>query len=346
MRNVIATKEHKRLLDIIEAAKTVVSQLDLDKALAVILKKAMEITATPAGSIALYAKEAGTMRIHAHKGFSRGFVANREWHVRRGGLTDKLLRSSSVTVITDTTDKKFFSNPIAVQEGIKSLICAPLVFDREVVGMLYVDDFTPRDFTTADLQALEILASFASIAINNAQTHLSLQQQANTDSLTGLFNRRSFENVLDREFQRADRHGREFSLALVDVNDFKKFNDTFGHQAGDRALAALGESIRRAVRSTDFAARYGGDEIVIILPDTKLEKAYQLFSKRIKREIEGEFTKLFGKGFALSVTIGLASYPRDGKTARDLVLSADRALLNAKKTKHTTSIGCARPVAA
>jgi diguanylate cyclase (GGDEF)-like protein len=170
--------------------------------------------------------------------------------------------------------------------------------------------------------------------------------QANTDSLTGLFNRRSFENVLDREFQRADRHGREFSLALVDVNDFKKFNDTHGHQAGDRALASLGEAIRRAVRSTDFAARFGGDEIVIILPETKLQKAYNLFSKRIKQEIEEGFTRITDGEFALAVTIGIASYPRDGRNAKDLILSADRALLNAKKMKYATSIGCARPVAA
>jgi len=341
-----ALKEHQRLLDIIETSRTVVSHLDLDKVLSVILKKAMDLTKTHAGSIALYSPKTSTMRVQAHRGFSRGFISNRQWKVRRGGLTDRILRSRAVTVINNTTDKSFFSNPIAVHEGIKSLVCVPLVYFHEIVGILYVDDFTPRKFAAEDLQTLEILASFASIAISNARTHSSVKQQANTDSLTGLFNRRSFENVLEREFQRADRHGREFSLALVDVNDFKKFNDTYGHQAGDRALTALGEAIRKAVRSTDFAARYGGDEIVIILPETKLSKAYQLFSRRIKQEIEEEFVRLSQGEYALSVTIGIASYPRDGKNAKDLVLSADKALLRAKKMKYTTSIGCARPVAA
>jgi GAF domain-containing protein len=169
------TREQKRLLDIIEASRTVVSHLDLDKVLSVILKKAMEITKTHAGSIALYSPKPGTMRIHAHKGFSRGFIANCEWKVRRGGLTDKLLKTRAVTVISDTTNKKFFSNSIALNEGIKSLVCAPLVYSNEVVGILYVDDFTPRKFTTEDLRTLEILASFASIAINNAQVHSSLR---------------------------------------------------------------------------------------------------------------------------------------------------------------------------
>ena len=340
------SREQKRLLDIIETARTVVSQLDLDKVLTLILKKAMELTKTRAGSVALYTPKNATMRVRAHRGLSKSFIGNREWKVRRGGLTDRILKSKTATIINNTTHKAFFTNPLAVHEGIKSLICVPLLYSHEIVGILYVDDFTPRTFLVEDLQTLEVLASFAAIAIHNARAHSSLRQQANTDSLTGLFNRRSFENVLDREFLRADRHGREFSLALVDVNDFKKFNDTHGHPAGDKALTALGEAIRSAVRSTDFAARYGGDEIVIILPETTLAKAFQLFSKRIKQEIEDGFMRIFGKGYNLTVTIGIASYPRDGRKARDLILAADKALMTAKKMKHTTSIGCSRPVAA
>jgi diguanylate cyclase (GGDEF)-like protein len=339
------TKEQRRLLEIMETAKAVVSQLDLDKVLAIILKKAMEITKTRAGSIALFTAKTGTMRIHAHKGFSRGFISDCEWKVRRGGLTERILKSRAVTVINDSTNRAFFANAVAVKEGIKSLVCMPLVYSADAVGILYLDDFTSRQFPAEDLQTLEIMASFAAIAIHNARTHTLLLHQANTDSLTGLFNRRSLENVLDREFQRAERHGREFSLALVDVNDFKKFNDTFGHQAGDRALSALGEAVRKAVRSTDFAARYGGDEIAIILPETKLARAYELFSKRIKQKIEDGFTRITNGDFSLTVTIGIAAYPRDGKNARDLILSADTALMNAKKMKYTTSIGCSRPVA-
>ena len=339
-----ATREHKRLLDIMETARTVVSQLDLDKVLSLILKKAMAITKTRAGSIALYTPDTATMRIHAHRGFTRKFIANREWQVKQGGLTDRIIKSRAATVITDTTSKAFFTNPVAIQEGIKSLICVPLIYSNEVVGLLYVDDFESRKFESEDLQALEILASFASIAIHNAQTHTTIRQQAITDCLTGLFNRRCFEDIINREIQRAERHEHEFSLALVDVNDFKKYNDTYGHQAGDRALSALGESIKKAIRSTDIAARYGGDEIVIILPETKLATAYELFANRIKREIEEGFTTISGTGHVLSVSIGLAAHPHDGKNSRDLILSADRALLATKQQKHTCTIGCARPI--
>jgi diguanylate cyclase (GGDEF)-like protein len=340
------SKEQKRLLDIVETARAVVSHLDLDKLLSTILKKSMEITRTHAGSIALYTPKTATMRIHAHRGFSRSFIGNHAWKVRRGGLTDRIIKSPNATIITNTTNKSFFTNPMAVREGIKSLVCVPLIYSSDIVGILYVDDFTSRKFDREDLQAIEILASFASIAIHNARAHSSVRKLAITDSLTGLFNRRCFEDILSRELQRAERHGREFSLALVDVNDFKKFNDTYGHQAGDHALSALGEAIRKAIRSTDIAARYGGDEIVIILPETKLAKAYTLFASRIKNELEEDFTRIYGNGQVLTVTIGIASYPRDGKNARDLVLSADRALMDAKKRKHICAIGCARPVAA
>lgn len=337
-------KHDTRLVGIIKTARSVVSQLDLDKALSITLKKAMEITDTRAGSIALYRADSGTLKIHAHRGFSKNFLSHHEWKVRPGGLTERILKSKGITVINNTTNKSFFSNPPAADEGIKSLACVPLLHLNEVVGILYVDDFVPRTFSKAALRELEIIASFASIAIHHARTHRHVKRQAITDSLTGLFNRRCFEDILSRELQRAERYDREFSLALVDVDDFKLFNDRHGHQAGDEALAALGEAIRKSIRSTDLAARYGGDEIVIILPETRLEKAYALFAKRIKREIEDEFRAVSLGRFILTVTIGIASYPGDGTTARDLVLAADNALLGAKKNKHSRMIGCSRTI--
>jgi diguanylate cyclase (GGDEF)-like protein len=336
-------KINTRLSDILSAARTVVSHLDLDRSLSAILRKAMEVSGTTAGSIALYNSAAKTLRIHAHKGLPSSFISDREWTVRPGSMMDRLLRSRSLTVITDAPNRAFFTDRDAVEPRVKALVCVPLVHQKETLGVLFVDDGTVRMLAAEDLEALEILASFAAIAIQHARTHTFVKQQAITDSLTGLFNRRCFEDLLNREFQRAERHGREFSLALVDVDDFKKFNDRYGHQEGDEALAMLGESIRKAIRATDLAARYGGDEIVIILPETRLEKAYDLFVTRIKRDIETRFKKLSGDRFSLTVTIGIASYPQDGTGAHDLVLAADRALLDAKKHKHIQMIGCSRP---
>lgn len=334
----------REALDIIGTARAVVSQLDLEKALTIALKKAMEITRTKAGSIALYDAATNTMRISAHRGLSRAFLAKSEWNVRPGGLTEKIIKNKKVTIISNIANHPLFANTSLIREKIKSLVCVPLIHSHAIVGILYLDDFTPRGFSKTEIKALEILASFASIAIHHARTHNHVKQEAVTDALTGLFNRRCFEDIMGRELQRAKRHERELSLALIDVDDFKKYNDTYGHQAGDEALAALGEAIRRAIRSTDIAARYGGDEIAIILPETRLSKAYNLFAERIKREIEDGFLHVTEKKFPLTVTIGIASFPQDGRSAKELVLAADKALLSAKKKKTKCSIGCSRRV--
>jgi len=341
---VVVMKSHRKLQDILGTARAVVSNLDLDRSLSVILRKAMEVSGTTAGSIALYHPTANTLRIHAHKGLPPAFISNREWFVRPGSLMDRVLRNRSLTVITDTPNRAFFTDPGAVESRVKALVCVPLVHQKETLGILFVDDGTARMLAAQDLEALEILASFAAIAISHAWMHREVARRAVTDGLTGLFNRRYFEELLNREFQRAERHGREFSLALVDVNDFKLYNDRYGHQAGDEALAALGLALRTSLRSSDLAARYGGDEMVVILPETRLEKAYQLFAKRVKNSMGTALCSLSPDRTAVGVTVGIASYPIDGMNAYDLVLAADRALLDAKKNKHSRMIGCSRPV--
>jgi diguanylate cyclase (GGDEF)-like protein len=337
---------HNSLENILGAARAVISHLDLDRSLAAILRKAMEVSGTTAGSIALYHPTTKTLRIHAHRGLPPSFISNREWPVCPGSLMDRLLRSRSLTVITDPTNQAFFADPDAVEPLLKALVCVPLVHQKEILGILFVDDGTARMLAAKDLEALEILASFAAVAISHARMHREVAHRAVTDGLTGLFNRRYFEELLDRELQRAERHGREFSLALVDVNDFKIFNDRYGHQAGDGALAALGSALRTSLRSSDLAARYGGDEMVIILPETRLEKAYQLFARRVKSAIGEALQPLTPDCPPIGVTVGIASYPQDGTTAHDLVLAADRALMNAKKHKGSAMIGCSRPVTA
>jgi diguanylate cyclase (GGDEF)-like protein len=306
----------------------------------------MEVSGTTAGSIALFHPESSTLRIHAHKGLPPTFISNREWFVRPGSVMDRVLRSGSLTVITDMPNRSFFLDPAAPEQRVKALVCVPLVHQKEALGILFVDDGTVRMLAVQDLEALEILASFAAIAISHARQHREVAHRAVTDGLTGLFNRRYFEELLHREFQRAERHGREFSLALVDVNDFKIYNDRYGHQAGDEALAAVGAALRASLRTSDLAARYGGDEMVVILPETGLEKAYNLFARRIKKAMEEGIRTLSPDRAPAGVTIGIASYPRDGATAREVVLAADRALLEAKKHKHQCVIGCSRPVAA
>jgi diguanylate cyclase (GGDEF)-like protein len=152
-----------------------------------------------------------------------------------------------------------------------------------------------------------------------------------TDVLTGLYNRRYFEQVLPQEFERACRYCQTFGLLMIDVDNFKSFNDTFGHPMGDRILATIAATIEKALRSVDFAFRYGGEEFVVILPETSLKSACKV-AERIRRRVISDTRKLMRSISMESVTVsvGVASYPRDEDDADMLVARADDLLYQAK----------------
>lgn len=320
----------KELLDLLRVAKLVVSTLDLDQVLEAILKSAMRLTGTSAGSIALYHKETHELEMHAHRGFSKDFIGNARWKVRPGGLTDKILQSDKPTVITDTAKKEFFTNPIAISEGIKSMICVPLVFKGDIIGILYVDDFTPKRFRKSDTGLLSILSSFAAMSIVHAKLHARARKMAMTDGLTGLFNRRHLQLQLVNELSRAARYKEVFSLMMLDIDNFKKINDTHGHAFGDKVLQKLSKILKSSIRESDTVSRYGGEEFTIILPRVESEQA-AILANRLRKEIKLKSATLMkGKG-SLTVSIGISSFPKDSQKKLDLIKQADNALYEAKR---------------
>ncbi len=154
---------------------------------------------------------------------------------------------------------------------------------------------------------------------------------SNCDGLTGLFNRSYFDEALNGELNRARRYGTEFSLLFLDLDDFKSLNDTMGHQAGDMALKGIAELILAEKRAEDVAARYGGEEMVVILPETNKIKSL-VIAERIRRKIDEMVIKFNGDRFHITISGGLASYPVDAKDANELVKCADLAMYTAKGT--------------
>jgi diguanylate cyclase (GGDEF)-like protein len=321
----------RALNDLIDVARASVSTIELDALLKAILESAMRFTGIPAGSVALYDIRSGNLTLRAHSGLSPDFVAHNSWAVTPGGLTDQLLQHDEILFVEDTEQVDFFNNPLAVKEGIRSLICIPLVTKGSIHGVLYLDDFVPRQFDKDRMKLISVLASFAAMAIENAKLHQATCQMAITDVLTGLYNRRYFEQVLPQEFDRACRYGQTFGLLMIDVDNFKSFNDTFGHPMGDRILATIAATIEKALRSVDFAFRYGGEEFVVILPETSLKSACKV-AERIRRRVISDTRKLMRSISMESVTVsvGVASYPRDEDDADMLVARADDLLYQAK----------------
>lgn len=215
--------------------------------------------------------------------------------------------------------------------GVKSYLAFPVMAASGITGLLSLwETTTPRRYTDGDLALAEGLAGQASAAFQNAWLYEQTLAASRNDSLTGLGNRRAFRERLEAEVERARRYERELSLVLIDADGFKAINDTFGHPGGDRALARLGELLRRSRRLEDGAFRIGGDEYALILPETGRRGATTI-AERLRRRVE--HASLGGeRDIPLTVSVGVSTYGIDGSSADALFERADSALYDVKAT--------------
>jgi diguanylate cyclase (GGDEF)-like protein len=189
-----------------------------------------------------------------------------------------------------------------------------------------------REFTAQERELFSYLAGQATLSIENVDLHETVQQQAVTDELTGLFNVRQFHERLESEIERADRFGTPLSLVMLDIDKFKSVNDTYGHQQGDRVLIEVAGVMRRYSRDVDLPARYGGEEMAVVLPQTDLAGAEQL-AERMRVAIEGmAIPRMDGDGLLpITASFGVASFPTEALDKMGLIAAADAALYRAKR---------------
>ncbi len=222
--------------------------------------------------------------------------------------------------------------------GELSNMSLPLVYRGAVIGLIDVGESRQmRRWTDDDKRVLQAIADQAAIAIVNARAYAALAEQAVTDGLTGLFNHRHFNEHLRQEVTTARRYGQELSLMMVDVDDFKAFNDRYGHPQGDRVLAELAEILRHGTRNdVDILARYGGDEFMVILPQARANGLEPTAARNVAERIAAamrahRFESVKGRrDVAMTVSIGVAGIGLGGYTHEELLSSADKALYLAK----------------
>jgi len=223
---------------------------------------------------------------------------------------------------------------------LRSAAFLPLVVESRVIGMLSVNaTTTPRSFSADELNVFETVANQIAIGVRNARLYGRAKDRANEDSLTGLSNHRYLQERLDQEIARAARAGHPLAIVLLDLNNFKNFNDNFGHQAGDEVLRFVANAVTSCLRTTDIAGRYGGDEFLVILPQAD-EGGARLLLSRLRRKVEQRNDAGFPP-IPIEMSAGIAVYPREGDNKADLVATADRAMY-ADKKRHTAATSSAR----
>ncbi len=223
---------------------------------------------------------------------------------------------------------KFWTGEYHLKQGIRAIVYLPLTIKDRNIGTLTVASRRPNAYNPRQIGLLEQVALQIATPIENAQLYARAEQRSRIDELTGLFNRRHFEERLKEEIARHSRYGDVFSIFLLDLDNFKTYNDIYGHPSGDNLLSQIGRIIKSSVRDADQAFRYGGDEFVVILPQTAMENA-RVVAERLREQIANEMAE---KEVAVTCSIGLASYPSDGVISGELVTVADTALYYAKRT--------------
>lgn len=213
-----------------------------------------------------------------------------------------------------------------------SLLAVPLNIGGQAIGALSIQAEASDAYTSTDLDALETLAATAAIAIQNARLFNQVQQLATIDALTGVANRRHFFDLARREVERAERYHHPLSLLMIDIDHFKQFNDTYGHVAGDQALRAIAAHLRDNLRENDIIGRFGGEEFLVLLPETGGKQAFRV-AERLRAAIGVRPVTTDAGEVSLSVSIGVVSCRSAGQalSLEQLLKRADEALYLAKR---------------
>ncbi len=244
--------------------------------------------------------------------------------------------------LNEQTLDKYKNSPVIKMLGSRELVLIPLKAKDKVNGIIVADNFiTNEPITKDDIHMLTMLANQAGLAIENSQLFELTVERAHSDYLTNLWNHGYFQYLLHTEVEKAKANKSIFSLITLDIDDFKIYNDTLGHQAGDKILKDLAGLLRNQSRKMDSVCRYGGEEFMIILPHTDKKEAFMI-AERIRMDIQefAFFNEEILPNKKLTVSLGISTFPKDGQLPTELITSSDNSLYKAKrKGKNNTCCG-------
>lgn len=258
----------------------------------------------------------------------RGGYVQLRLPVSKGIMGQAIAQNELIYVPDIMTDPCYIAS--SSQPG-NSEVAIPLVVTDRVIGVLDIEASQKYALQKYDFNLLRSLAGHIAMTIAHAQHVVKVEQEAITDSLTGLYNKRYFNDLISKEIRRSNRYNRSLSMMMIDIDYYKKYNDQYGHRMGDEALKIISGIIRKFCRDVDFAIRYGGEEFVLLLPETSKAEAFEV-AERLRKTIEAySFPHQNPQaGGSLSVSIGLSNYPDDACDEIELIDHSDAALYAAK----------------
>ena len=320
-----------------EIGKALTSSLDIGEVMHLILAKVSELLKPRNWSLLLRDQQTGELYFKAAVGAGSEMLMH--LRLQRGeGIAGWVAEHNAPLIVDDVTaDPRFAARFDKTSRfHTKSILCVPLAIKGRVLGVIeLVNGEGDGSFSTEDLRILSTVAEFSAIAIENAQNFAKVQELTVLDDHTGLFNSRHLKRTLEQEIIRATRFGHPVSLVFFDLDYFKRVNDTYGHQAGSKLLAEVGRLLLGTLRSTDVPVRYGGDEFVVLLPETSKDQAMEC-AKRLRSEISHwKFLAEEPYGpLQITASLGVASFPDDARAPDELLRRADDAMYRVKAERR------------
>jgi diguanylate cyclase (GGDEF)-like protein len=303
------------------------SSLDLPDVLDALVSEAMHLVPN-AHDVHIFLYKSGKLSFGAALDVNGN--KNTTWsNPRANGLTYTVARGGETIIVEDMRNHPLYANTPSNWMG--SIIGIPLKTGDTVVGVLNMARSSVGGFSPSELRLLSLLSDQAAVAISNANLHQMISRQAYSDTLTGLPNRRALDERLEEEVQSARRNNYSFAVVMMDLDGFKDVNDTYGHSVGDDVLRLVFNQMARGVRNTDFLARYGGDELTLILTQSDMSSARIVTDKIIEGMKKLKYTLPDRRKLKLGISGGIAIYPVHARNGSDLLRAADTALYHAKK---------------
>src|ERR1700739_359648 len=328
-------RQSQELLIFHDVAKALTSSLDLDSILQTIMEKMAEYFRPDTWSLLMVDEEHNELYFAIAVGDAAEALKDVRLKVGEG-IAGWVAKNGEQLIVPDVyTDPRFAKRIDEVtQWETRSIICVPLNSKHRVLGVIQLVNVDMKGFGDQEIFFLQSLCDYAAIAIENSRAVEKIQELTITDDCTGLYNARHLYKTLEAEVYRSARFGYEFSVIFLDLDHFKNVNDTYGHLVGSKLLQEMGFKIKSQLRLIDYAFRYGGDEFVILLPQTDKHSAL-VVAKRIQ-EMMRKTVFLAGGGLNLNVrcSMGLATYPEDAKSSHEIIRQADEMMYMVKNSSR------------